>query len=234
MLEMLPAIALPDSLWLSLQTVDPKLFLDQPMVEVPDLIRYVPLSPLGYILKKLRSDFMMFGVAIGMVATLGIAGNAKQSVGKGVKQLSKSISDILPIQNFSFLTLSFDKVTMGYFLAVCTVCVPITLLMIMSFLSAKKIKVEDTAQKLRDAMMSHYQGLAKSRVERMAQEFLSTLEAEERRLKEIHDRLTENIPLQSASRGAVMAERANSDELKLEQRQLRDDRLALQKLKRLV
>jgi pSer/pThr/pTyr-binding forkhead associated (FHA) protein len=234
LLETLPTIALPDSLWLSLQAVDPKLFLDQPMVEVPDRIRYVPLSPLGYILKKLRSDFMMFGVAIGMIATLGISSNAKKAMSEGIKQLSKSISEILPIQNFSFFALNFDKVAMGYFLAVCTVCVPITLLMIMSFLSAKKTKVEDTAQKLRDAMMSHYQGLAKSRVERMAQEFLSTLEAEERRLKEIHDHLMESTPLQSISRGAVMAERTNSEEAKLEQRQLRDDRLALQKLKRLV
>jgi hypothetical protein len=220
-----PALTIPDTLFASPQTVDFQRILQQTLVELPPKTRCQDLSFGGYIIKSLRTNWMMFASLMSIVGVLGVAAlQPKTVISTTREELSNRLSGLLRLD---YLITDFMVLSL--------LLVPLTIFILRSYLHDKTTKVDDAVTKLRKELNSYYQSLASHLVDRIIQDFTSVLELEQRRLEDIHTIVTEQLSTQlDGNKGQSVSKRANLEHLKHQQKTFQEERSILQKLKRLL
>jgi len=216
-LHSIPSVSLNRSLFqpessLSNQTVFEEAFA-MPVSES----RYQEASPVVYMLKKIRSQWMQFIFMFSFLSVLGIAGR---------RQIMQHIS--APIVN-AFKASPY----------IATVVLLVVLYFLFRFLTRLYREDRDTerekeAEKIRNNLRSYYQALAKNRlVEKLVQNLTTALEVEEQRVEKILQvakHQTTRITTETEKDQTPIKQRLLKHEIL--QKELRSDRDKLQKFKR--
>ncbi|MBD2000123.1 FHA domain-containing protein [Leptolyngbya sp. FACHB-541] len=219
MLHSIPSVNLNRSLFQPEQSIDNRAVFEEAFAMPLSESRYQEASPIVYMLKKIRGQWMQFIFMFSFFSVLGIAGR---------RQIMQHIS--APIVN-AFKASPYIST--------------IVLLVILYFLFRSLIRLyredrdlerEKEAEKIRNNLRSYYQALAKNRlVERLVQNLTTALEVEEQRVEKILQAAkhqTTRITTETESNQAPIRKRILKHEVL--QKELRSDRDKLQKLRRVL
>jgi hypothetical protein len=194
-----------------------------PIADFSTLTRIPSLSVFSYVLKKLRSHWMSFGIMISMVAVLGISFNGKSMIPSTLDYIGKEVAQLLSISPLlaNFINLSILLTFLGLFL-------------ILSYVHDRDMKLEEAADKLRNDVGSYYQSAIKRLVEKVMQDFNDAVDSAERHLESYIEAATESSVNRSgdSKQSKMTPEHLNLERLKRDQKQIQDERAALQKIKR--
>ena len=208
------AIALHPSSTIDLQNVFPDSIKKPPCES-----RYQGVSPVFFILKKVRSQWMQFMFLFSFLSVLGIAGGRRQVIRKLTQPIHGAFSSAPLVSCIILLIL-------GYFLFKYAS---------RTYQSFKKAEQEKAVEKIRNELRSYYQSLVKNRlVDKYSQRLMLALEAEEQRLDELVNKvqiLTEQMVTKTENHQLPLKQRMN--QWKAQQMSFKKDLSELQKLKRI-
>jgi pSer/pThr/pTyr-binding forkhead associated (FHA) protein len=208
-----------------LQSADLIDTLQDPIVENSPKVRYPDLSIVGYMLKSLRTNWMAVGISISMIGALGLQASSKKAVSGSLMWVSDRLS----------ATFGWEKL-LSLFVTFSGLLVPIGVVLILSYFHEKNLKLSEASVKLRKDLNSYYLDVLDYLTTKALQAFGILLEAEERRLKELLDTINEQTVLSpSKPENSALTSRSKTIEsLKQEQKKLQEEKVAFQKLKRLI
>lgn len=218
-LHSIPSVSLNCSLFQPESSIDNQTVFEEAFAMPVSESRYQEASPVVYMLKKVRSQWMQFIFMFSFFSVLGIAGR---------RQIMQHIS--APIVN-AFKASPY----------IATVVLLVVLYFLFRFLSRlyqedRDIEREKEAEKIRNNLRSYYQALAKNRlVEKLVQSLTTALEVEEQRVEKILQvakHQTTRITTEIESNQAPIKQRLLKHEIL--QKELRSDRDKLQKFKRVL
>ncbi|NJL35732.1 MAG: FHA domain-containing protein [Leptolyngbyaceae cyanobacterium SM1_4_3] len=216
-LHSIPSVNLNRSLFQPEQTIDNQSIFEEAFAMPLSESRYQEASPIAYMLKKIRSQWMQFIFMFSFFSVLGIAGR---------RQIMQHIS--APVVN-AFKASPY----------ISSVVLVIALYFLFRFLirlyrEDRDLEREKEAEKIRNNLRSYYQALAKNRlVEKLVQNLTLALEVEEQQVEKIlqvakHQMM--HITSETDRDQAPVRKRILKHEIV--QKELKSDRDKLQKLKR--
>lgn len=200
----IPSLSPPDSLLQPIQNIDVQKSFEVSLVESSAEIRYKETSLGGHLFKNVKSQVAL------ILTTLTFFANVFISQDPNIKQQWKQWLGLITV-----LLLPFVVVWLIY-----------------DYQKNKEAKLEETGEKLKKEVCSHYQSIAKSFVERIVQSFGMRLEAEDQRLKGIIETVGEQFVahITEIDKNQVLV-KANLEKLKLQQKSLEKEKADVQKLK---
>lgn len=216
-LHSIPSVNLNRSLFQPQQSIDNQTIFEEAFAMPLTENRYQEASPIVYMLKKIRSQWMQFIFLFSFFSVLGIAGR---------RQIMRHIS--APIVN-AFKTSPY----------ISMVVLLVVLYFLFRFLTHlyredRDLEREKEAEKIRNNLRSYYQALAKNRlVEKLVQNLTAALEVEEQRVEKILQvakHQATHITTETEKTHAPIKKRILKHEVL--QKELKSDRDKLQKLKR--
>lgn len=187
------------------------------VARVPPDRYYKEVSVGSYLIRQIRNQWMGVMFLLTFVSIVGSSPNRKDLV--------KSIlSPIYNLKGSPFL------LTVALAIPLCFVF----LLLFYNYYQDSQHKLEDEAKKLKRELGSYYQSFAKISVEKLAQDLIVALEAEEDRLRRILDSFRERFTayITEVTKGQLFLKN-DLENLVLQQRILDKARADLQKLKRI-
>ncbi len=190
----------------------------QEAIAIPSCVsRYQEVSPISYILKTIRGQWMQFIFMFSLFSILGIAGRRQimQHLTQPIVSAFKSSPWISTLVLASLL----------YFLLK---------FLIHLYQEHRDTAREKEAEKLRNNLRSYYQSLVKNRlIEKLVHHLNLTLDIEEQKIEAILH-LTKQYYVEQNLTGEVnqLSIRERSDKYNALKRELKNDREKLQKLKR--
>jgi pSer/pThr/pTyr-binding forkhead associated (FHA) protein len=216
-LHSIPSVNLNRSLFQPEQSINNQTVFEEAFAMPLSEGRYQEASPVVYMLKKIRSQWMQFIFLFSFFSVLGIAGR---------RQIMQHIS--APIVN-AFKVSPY----------ISTAILLVVLYFLFRVLSRlyredRDLEREKEAEKIRNNLRSYYQALAKNRlVEKLVQNLTTALEVEEQRVEKILQvakHQTTHLTTETERNQAPIKQRILKHEIL--QKELRSDRDKLQKLKR--
>ncbi|NJO73000.1 MAG: FHA domain-containing protein [Leptolyngbyaceae cyanobacterium RM1_406_9] len=217
MLHSVPSVDLNRSLFQPEQNIDNQTIFEEAFAMPLSESRYREASPMVYMLKKIRSQWMQFIFMFSFLSMVGVASR---------RQIMQHI--LAPVVN-AFKASPY----------VSTVVLLVVLYFLFRFLTRlyqedRDLEREKEAEKIRNNLRSYYQALAKNRlVEKLVQNLTTALEVEEGRVEKILQvakHQTAHVTSETERNQAPIRKRI----LEYEglQKELRSDRDKLQKLKK--
>ncbi|MBW4490638.1 MAG: FHA domain-containing protein [Trichocoleus desertorum ATA4-8-CV12] len=220
-LSSIPGLNLSHSALQPRQTIDFQEIFASSLKKPACETRYQEVSPLFYLLKKVRSQWMQFMFLFSFLSVLGIAG------GGGRRQLMQSITQ--PIRE------AFQNSPLVSFLFLAGLCYFLFKFLKRTYQDFKEAEQEKAVEKMRNELRSYYQSFVKNRlVEKISQKIIQALEAEEQRLDELIrtvKQLAEQFIAQAE--GSQLPLKLRMSKHKEQQNNLRKELSELQKLKRI-
>ncbi len=220
-LSSIPGLNLSHSALQPRQTIDFQEIFASSLKKPACETRYQEVSPLFYLLKKVRSQWMQFMFLFSFLSVLGIAG------GGGRRQLMRSITQ--PIRG------AFHNAPLVSFLFLGGLCYFLFKFLKRTYQNFKEAEQEKAVEKMRNELRSYYQSLVKNRlVEKISQKIMQALEAEEQRLDELIKtvkQLAEQFITEAE--GSQLPLKLRMNKRKEQQNNLRKELSELQKLKRI-
>jgi hypothetical protein len=217
MLHSMPSVDLNRSLFQPEQSIDSQTIFEEAFAMPLSESRYREASPMVYMLKKIRSQWMQFIFMFSFLSMVGVASR---------RQIMQHI--LAPIVN-AFKVSPY----------VSTVVLLVVLYFLFRFFTRlyredRDLEREKEAEKIRNNLRSYYQALAKNRlVEKLVQNLTTALEVEEGRVEKILQvakHQTAHITTETERNQAPIRKRIL--EYEVLQKELRSDRDKLQKLKK--
>jgi pSer/pThr/pTyr-binding forkhead associated (FHA) protein len=218
-LNAIPSLNLSNFSWQPNPTIDIQEVFPTSIKKPPCETRYQAVSPVFFILKRIRSQWMQFMFLFSFLSVLGIAGGRRQVIQK-ITQPIHGVFESAPLIALMVLAV------LGYFLFKY---------LKRAYQSFKQAEQEKAVEKMRNELRSYYQSFVKNRlVERISQRLMLALEAEEQRIEEILQtikQLVEQAVTETESGQLPIKLRMNKR--KEQQTNLKKDMSELQKLKRI-
>ncbi|MBD1935653.1 MULTISPECIES: FHA domain-containing protein [Cyanophyceae] len=218
-LSSIPALDLSYSALQPRQTIDLQEIFASSLKKPSCETRYQEVSPLFYLLKKVRSQWMQFMFMFSFLSVLGIAGGRRQIIQKLTQPIGGAFQNA-PLISFLFLA---------------GICYFLFKFLKRTYQNFKEAEQEKAVEKMRNELRSYYQSLVKNRlVEKISQKIIQALEVEEQRLDELIKtvkQLAEQFVTEAE--GSQLPLKLRMSKRKEQQNNLRKELSELQKLKRI-
>lgn len=211
---------------------DPQPILDSSIVEPNFETRYRGDSMKDYFMKQMRAPLMQYTFLSGAIIGLGtVILQILKNILHGGSQGSPAANTSTSSPTNSFLNFNALPGNWKTPLAFLVVFLCISGLMYffyslnVSYQREEEFKREDAIAKIKKDLSNYYQSLAKSLVERLAQNMNALLETEEQKLAKAIDRIAEQFKLQ------ITDAKVNLDSYNKQLQKLQEAKLKLEKLK---